>query len=82
MTATLTADCNSMTIHLEDGQQVYPCRCGETHRGEYAMEDFAHHNCLHEEKLLDWSDHGGGERGLLCPQCGQGFISGPKGVAA
>mgnify|MGYP001569414341 CR=1 FL=1 len=30
----------------------YPCRCGETHAGDYAIEDWNHHNCDHREWLL------------------------------
>ena len=40
------------TIYIEDGKQVYPCRCGEIHDGEYAAETYNHHNCLHNNKLL------------------------------
>ena len=34
-------------IYIEDGEQVYPCRCGETHRGPYALYDYGHHTCFH-----------------------------------
>ena len=59
-----------MTIDLEDGKEVYPCRCGETHRGEYALHDYMHHNCLHDAPLVDiGSDIGISQ--LICPVCGK-----------
>ena len=64
-TATETA-----TVTLEDGKEVYPCRCGETHRGEYAIHDYMHHNCFHDEPLLDI----GSDIGIsywCCPICGK-----------
>lgn len=66
-----TAASGSQTIHMEGDEQVYPCRCGETHRGPYAVYDFGHHNCFHDEPLQqlmtddpDW---------LICPMCGKTF---------
>ena len=43
---------DSQAIIVEGGERVYPCRCGKTHRGDWAQEDFAHHNCLHEDSLM------------------------------
>jgi len=37
---------------VEDGERVYPCRCGETHRGQYAAEERRHHNCFHSEHII------------------------------
>ena len=64
----------AVTHYQEDGTQVFPCRCGSTHRGDYAMEDWAHHNCFHGPLLL-MSDHGHDElkNQLLCVQCGEVF---------
>jgi len=45
--------------------QVYPCRCGVTHEGDYALYDFGHHECFHDETLLDI-----GLGQVICPQCG------------
>ena len=53
------------TIHLDKNGAYFPCRCGKEHRGEYACEDYLHHECLHESNLVDI------EYGLvLCPDCG------------
>jgi hypothetical protein len=38
--------------YFEGGEEVYPCRCGETHRGDYAAYDYAHHNCFHDEFMM------------------------------
>lgn len=58
--------------YFEDGKRVYPCRCGETHRGAYACEDWNHHNCFHDASPLvlvaeDMPDY------LMCMDCGQTF---------
>ena len=42
---------DSLTKWIEDGQEVYPCQCGETHRGDYAFYDWSHHTCRHEDGL-------------------------------
>lgn len=47
-------------------EQVFPCKCGETHRGPYAIYDFGHHNCEH--KGYPPSDLGDGDR--MCVECG------------
>ncbi len=62
----------STTIFIEDGEQVYPCRCGETHRGDYGLYDHAHHNCFHDADLVDIGspDIDGY---LMCPECGKVF---------
>ena len=61
----------------ENGVRVFPCRCGRTHAGMYAAEEFAHHNCFHASPLswlvgpadtpkqVDWA--------LVCPDCGEVF---------
>jgi predicted RNA-binding Zn-ribbon protein involved in translation (DUF1610 family) len=55
----------------EHGDRIYPCRCGETHRGPYAAYDYGHHNCLHDDGLIrlmeDAPDY------LICPACGKTF---------
>ena len=54
------------TMHLdENGVQVFPCRCGETHTGNYACEDYLQHECLHQTDLVDI-----GHGMFLCPDCG------------
>lgn len=64
---------SSVTIsHFEviDGktEPVYPCRCGVTHRGDYALYDWAHHNCFHDEPLSRLGDDQ-----VMCPSCGEVF---------
>ena len=63
----VTTQTNNYTIHFEGNEQVYPCWCGETHRGPYGLYDFGHHNCFHNEPLIQ------DEYGLICPQCGLTF---------
>jgi hypothetical protein len=57
----------SRSLHFENGEQVWPCRCGETHRGTYGQEDWNHHNCLHDATLIQLSE----TRSVLCPSCGR-----------
>lgn len=68
------------TINIENGERVYPCRCGRTHRGPYATYDYGHHNCYHPGPLLDLGSKCGGElygdpvrSWLICPSCGMTF---------
>lgn len=71
---------SNITIYIEDGEEVYPCLCGETHRGPYASYDYGHHTCPHGQEL--WSmDELGGFRDVLCSQCGAtvGFLCAPGG---
>lgn len=59
------------TNHFDQfGNEVYPCRCGETHRGDYGFYAYAQHECLHESPLtrLDPFPHD-----LMCPECGKTF---------
>lgn len=60
----------SETIHVENGERVYPCRCGETHSGQYAEYDYGHHNCLHDATLLFVDSDDPAEGDVMCPQCG------------
>jgi len=49
-------------------EQIYPCHCGMTHRGDYALYDYAHHNCMHDKGIiLLESDQG------VCGECGKAF---------
>lgn len=57
-------------VYVENGERVFPCRCGETHRGEYAAYDYGHHNCFHDATLLFVESDDPSERDVLCPQCG------------
>ena len=59
-------------VALTEGtcERVYPCRCGGSHRGEYAVEDWNHHNCFHEAPL--WAvDAARGD--YICADCGNDF---------
>ena len=61
------------TITFENGEQVYPCRCQETHRGDYAVYDYAHHNCFHEDELSGfWLEKDTIQ--AICPLCGMSWI--------
>lgn len=65
LTTTVTMSGTDKPRYFEAGQEVYPCRCGETHRGDYAVEDFLHHNCYHDEFLRI------GDGQVVCTDCGK-----------
>lgn len=71
---TETGSSTAQTYYHEDGQRFFPCRCGTNHRGDYACEDWNHHNCFHGPLLL-MADHGYEElkNQLICVQCGEMF---------
>ena len=50
------------------GLEEYPCRCGQTHTGSYAYEDWRHHNCFHEGPIWVIEDELG-----ICSVCGKSF---------
>ena len=63
----------SYTAHVEwdttQGlQQVFPCWCGQIHRGPYAVYDHGHHHCQHRDPLvrLDTGYY-------ICGECGLTF---------
>lgn len=62
----------SLTIYFDHvngkSETVYPCRCGQTHRGDYAFEDWNHHECLHQATLVLCE-----EGFVLCPLCGNAW---------
>ena len=65
---------SGQAIYIEDGQQVYPCRCGEIHRGDYACEQWNHHECFHRSPLVDISAPDLPLRSyLICMDCGEVF---------
>ena len=53
--------------HNAYGERVYPCRCGVTHSGDYAAEDYGHHNCIHHTVLLVAAEQ------AICRDCGANF---------
>jgi hypothetical protein len=52
MECTVTTGSENYTKYFEDGEEVWPCRCGETHRGDYGFYDFIHHNCDHDDIVV------------------------------
>jgi hypothetical protein len=70
---TAATDSNNVTSFYEDGEQVFPCPCGETHRGPYAIYDYGHHTCPHAVPLLRLAPDEIPEW-LVCPLCGQTFL--------
>jgi hypothetical protein len=66
----VTAAAGIQTV-IEEGREVFPCRCGQTHRGDYAAETWNHHNCRHNEKLMCIGGIGGSEHQAICPECGR-----------
>jgi hypothetical protein len=62
-------------IVIEHGERVYPCRCGETHRGPQAWAAFGHHNCFHNSPLISMHRFSAemDENHYLCPDCGKDF---------
>jgi len=65
---------NADTVVIEAGERVYPCRCGETHRGKYAAERYNHHECLHDGDM--WAI---GRHQVVCSQCGASWRVIPGG---
>lgn len=65
---TTTATLGHVRWYDEEGP-VYPCRCGETHRGPYAAYDYGHHECFHSPPLLLLHD----PDQALCPDCGRSW---------
>mgnify|MGYP001572363894 CR=1 FL=1 len=65
---TVTTKNSNYTRHIVDGEEVFPCRCGKTHQGFHAQEDWAMHECLHDDDLLLFDP-----AGVICPQCGQSW---------
>jgi len=63
----LTGSANT-ALTIVDGVEVWPCRCGETHGGQYGWEDWLQHQCFHRTPLLVLS-----ARHALCDDCGQTF---------
>ena len=51
-------------------ERVYPCRCGQTHAGQWAFEEWAHHNCYHEGEWCVFP-LGDGLHQLICVDCGK-----------
>lgn len=65
MAVSIQTGSEQYMVYIVDGEQVYPCRCGKTHRGDYAFYDMMHHECLHDCALIWFAD-----RAVMCPSCG------------
>jgi hypothetical protein len=61
-------DSSTYTLWWEDGEAVYPCRCGETHRGDYGSYDAMQHDHDHDEVFWGIADVG------ICTGCGKTII--------
>lgn len=53
-------------------ERIFPCRCGETHRGPYGIYDYGHHNCFHDSPLVRVAPDEEPDY-LMCPDCGKSF---------
>ena len=72
MVTNESTDPSSLTQVFEDGERVFPCHCGETHRGPYAFENWMHHACLHERGFVYYmKDIGFND--VMCDLCGATF---------
>ena len=61
---TVETRSSNRTTYFEGDEEVWPCRCGKTHRGDYAFEDWNHHTCFHGPMWLIEDDQ------VVCSQCG------------
>ena len=68
MPTQITSCAEEATIHMDGSERVYPCRCGETHRGEYGHYDYCHHICFHDAGLFRLADDS-----FVCVECGKPF---------
>lgn len=65
----ISATYSGTSAVYDNGERVYPCRCGQIHRGDYAEYDFAHHECFHDSPLIPNGD----QSDFLCADCGKAF---------
>jgi hypothetical protein len=78
------ATSGSNTLYqIENGERVFPCRCGQTHRGQYAQQDYNQHNCFHDGPIIwleDYEDKAATMRikewDFMCLDCGKQFTAG------
>ena len=69
----MTTGSSNVTLHrLASGEVGYACRCGDVHSGRYAFEDYQHHECLHDARLLALD---AGQ--VMCPLCGMAWLVEP-----
>lgn len=66
----------SSTVSTEyfdrDGKRFWPCWCG-VHRGEYGLNEWLQHHCLHRSPLIMLGEPNTGQ--LICVGCGMVFQS-------
>ncbi len=62
---------NSTVQYMDGNEQVWPCRCGQVHRGDYGQYDYGHHECFHDSGLVHLDDND--PNYLACPDCGKTF---------
>ena len=69
--AGMTISSNSVSTDFfdKDGNQYWPCWCGE-HRGQYGIEDWLQHHCSHDAPLLGIDKD---INQLICVECGKVF---------
>jgi hypothetical protein len=72
MSANLT---NNLVFMEQDGARlvrIFPCPCGQKHRGDYAEETFIQHSCFHETELTFMPDGtGSGVPPMVVCSCGK-----------
>ena len=74
MTMTYGFPSGGSSTNARDGAVGYRCRCGVTHFGAYAYEDWRHHSCLHAATLLLTAVPGeDGPMQALCSDCGNAW---------
>jgi len=70
-TEVISTGTTTYTRYFEEEQEVFPCRCGETHRGDYAFYDSGHHECFHDG-VLWWLDEA--IKHVMCSLCGNTWV--------
>lgn len=67
--ATMTDPVAALRPYIfDDNADEHPCRCGDVHRGSWAINDWMHHNCNHDTV---WHfDPGTIHELSLCAWCG------------
>ena len=55
--------------YYNDGEQVFPCRCGQMHKGDFSTDDYLHPNCYHNVFWLN--EREGDTPQVECANCGK-----------
>jgi len=56
-----------MYLDWATGEQSWPCRCGQIHRGSSGRVLYQEHNCFHTPPLVRFGDEYGY---VVCGECG------------